>query len=53
MKVTISTITPQGVLPQFYQRFEHEVLADEYGAMWRALAAKAGVLIRVDKEMMG
>lgn len=53
MKVTISTITPQGVLPQFYQRFAHDVLADEYERDWRALAAKAGVLIRVDREVMG
>jgi len=46
--VTISSITPRGVEPQFYGTFAHSVLADDYAAMWRKLAASAGVLIRVD-----
>lgn len=49
-RVTISTITERGVLPQFYQDFKHEVLADEYAAMFRRLAAGAGIMIRVDRE---
>lgn len=49
-KVTISTITERGVLPQFFNVFSRKCLADDYVKMYRALAAKAGVMIRVDRE---
>jgi hypothetical protein len=58
IRVTISTITDRGILPGYYRQFRDPVralnaaMADEYERMWRALAAKAGVLIRVDREMM-
>lgn len=47
-RVTISTITERGVLPQFYGEFTRQLDADDYVAMWRKLAAQAGTLIRVD-----
>lgn len=59
IRVTISTVTDRGVLPQWYGKFEdeepamNEAKANRYERDWRALAAKAGVLIRVDKEMIG
>lgn len=49
-RVTISTITERGVLPQFFNVFAHKCLADDYVKMYRSLAAKAGVMIRVDRE---
>lgn len=50
IKVTISAVTDKGVFPNFYQKFKHECLADEYAAEWRKMASKQGVLIRVDRE---
>lgn len=47
-RVTISTITERGVLPQFYGEFKRQFEADDYVVMWRKLAAQAGMLIRVD-----
>ena len=47
-RVTISTITERGVLPQFYDVFDRQFEADDCVAMWRKIAAQAGVLIRVD-----
>lgn len=52
IKVTISTITERGVLPQFYQTFKFDVMADEYVASYRKMAAQAGIMIRVDREMV-
>lgn len=52
IKVTISTITERGVLPQFYGKFRFEALADEYVASYRKMAAQAGIMIRVDREMV-
>ncbi len=49
-KITISTITDRGVLPQFYSEFSRKFLADEYVKMYRDLAVKAGVMIRIDRE---
>lgn len=49
-RVTISTITERGVLPQFYGVFERQFEADDYVAMWRKLAAQAGMLVRIDME---
>lgn len=51
-RVTIYSITERGPEPQFFGEFRHEFLADEYAAEWRKLAAKAGVLIRIDREVM-
>lgn len=45
IRVTIST---EG-MPLVYDLFEHACLADDFAAMWRALAVKAGVLIRIDR----
>lgn len=56
--VTISTVTDSGVLPQFRQPFTHPIeavrmaQADEYERNLRSLAATAGVVIRVDKEVL-
>lgn len=56
IRVTISAVTDAGVFPQFRQPFNHPVeavrmaQAEEYERNWRSLAAKAGVMIRVDKE---
>lgn len=47
-RVTISTITERGVLPQFYGEFTRQFEADDYVAMWRKIAAQAGMLIRID-----
>lgn len=47
-RVTISTITERGILPQFYGTFERQINADDYVSMWRRLAAKTGVMIRID-----
>lgn len=52
IKVTVSTITERGVLPQFFGKFQHQVLADEYASNYRKLAAQAGVMVRIDKEMV-
>lgn len=50
IKVTVSTITERGVLPQFYSKFTHEANADDYASNYRKLAAQAGVMVRIDKE---
>lgn len=50
IKVTASTITERGVLPQFFGTFAHDCLADDYAASYRKLAAQAGVMVRIDKE---
>lgn len=52
-RVTISTITERGVLPQFYGEFKRSYDADDYAAMWRKLAAQAGMLIRIDRDELG
>lgn len=58
IRVTISTITDAGAFPMFRQQFTHPVEtirnanAEEYERNWRSLAAKAGVMIRVDREEM-
>lgn len=36
--------------PQFYGEFYRKIDADDYRDMWRALAVKAGVLVRIDME---
>lgn len=50
IRVTISSITPRGVHPQFFGTFARQFEADDYEKQWRKLAAQAGVMIRVDKE---
>lgn len=50
LRVTISTITERGVHPQFYGEFSRSYEADDYAAMWRNLAAKAGMMIRIDRR---
>lgn len=56
IRVTISTITDAGVFPMFRQPFTHPVEAvrlahaDDYERNFRSLAAKVGIMIRVDKE---
>lgn len=51
-KVTIFSITERGAEPQFWSSFRFKELADEYAAEWRKMAAKAGVLIRIDREVV-
>lgn len=51
-KVTIFSITDRGAEPQFWCSFRFKELADEYASEWRKMAAKAGVLIRIDRESM-
>jgi hypothetical protein len=51
-RVTISSITTRGVEPQFFAQFIREVDADEYDRDFRKLAARAGVLIRVDRDVV-
>lgn len=36
--------------PQFYGTFDNPFDAEKYRAMWRGLAVKAGILIRIDLE---
>lgn len=50
IRVTISSITRRGVHPQFFGTFARPHDADDYEAMWRKLAAQAGIMIRIDKE---
>ena len=50
IRVTISSITPRGVHPQFFGSFARKIEADDYAKTWRKLAAQAGTMIRIDKE---
>lgn len=51
-RVVISSITPRGSEPQFFGEFRHKANADDYAADWRKMAAKQGVLIRIDWEVV-
>jgi len=49
-KVTIFAITEHGVRPQFFAKFGTKSAADAYARDFRKLAAKAGVMIRIDRD---
>lgn len=49
-RVTISAITERGVFPQFFGEFKHQHEVEDYEAMWRKLAAQAGIMIRIDRR---
>lgn len=58
IEVIVSSVSEHGVLPQFRGTFSHSVeavrlaAAEEYERSWRKMAAEAGVMIRIDKEMV-